>query len=277
MKIKAYILKNLFPHLKLKDKNISKPKKAWIYFEIFSQIIAVSYIALFLNLHHLFKYHYKLEKFDIYSNQTISKNNLQLLYKAQKDLAKTPIYDKNISYKIFLTQSDTFYNILTPTDFIKAKIKNLAGSYGSTYVFGYTIIRCIDLEKNQAFRTCHNKNDYKYSARELLSHELIHTLQYQTFGLYKMLTMSQWVREGYPTYASTWLSKQKNFNLAIDMLKKYSKKQKLTLPELYPLSALAVKSAIEDLHYSVKMLHTNPPSKEYILKYIQNKYLKESK
>ena len=106
----------------------------------------------------------------------------------------------------------------------------------------------------------------------VISHELVHVWQnsvYGSFGPFNQLIKSNWVREGYATYASEDVSpKLKTEDGIRKFLKKYFNSSRYS----YDLWRLMVKHAIEKMHKSVDDLHLGKVDYDEVLDSLLQEY-----
>ena len=151
-------------------------------------------------------------------------------------------------HKVYLVNSDLLYKLISPINIInKTYALNILGSsfYGK-----------VDLKRNIAYET--KKKHERFDL--ILLHEMVHSCQYNRYGLISSLISyfpHKWVYEGYPTYIMS-----KYLHTDIENLK---------VSDDYIRFAKAVKHAIEKMHYSVDKLHKGEVDYDTVYKDMHNK------
>ena len=256
MSVKTLITKfkyKLFPFLELKDKNISRKKKARIWIDTIVNFFLYIYIFLYFFSYLFYAYKIENKHMNIYSNNNISidKKFKNTIVNSMKRLSKLDIFFQNYQVKIYLIDNQFLYHVQT---FFQNKI---AGNLFDT-IF-------ID---NQYLAS----EDYYESLYTEIVHEIIHTFQAHKYGgwIKTKLVIPYWVSEGYAVYMSRKDLAKNDKKFIASCSKKNFKN--LTISNIYILNGLMVKHAIEKMHKSVDDLHLGKVEYDEVLDSLLREY-----
>ena len=249
MNIGRLIIRELFPHLKLKDKNLSITKKIYIYSNIIAQLFVVIWVATYLLLPNLYQFTSTYDNIRIHTDKKLDKNTTDIYMKNIVEyLQKDSLYTKEESIKIYFINDSKIYAILNPIEWLPNR--NTYGVTQGSKIF----IKQVNLDKKLVYADSRKNNSENLNA--ILIHELLHVYQNKKYGwFYTSFRMSYWVKEGYPIYKSDGFS-----NFPIKKLLSFLQTHpdvmdNLTIFEKDKLYALMVKHAIENMNKSVDDLH----------------------
>ena len=101
-----FILKELFPHLKLKDKNLSTRKRLYIYLNIVAQIFVLLWLCLYLILPYTanHKFAYQGITFYLHNNAVNSKEAQSYFDHVYAIVSKNSIYESKDKVEIHLCE-----------------------------------------------------------------------------------------------------------------------------------------------------------------------------
>jgi hypothetical protein len=243
------VLRELFPHLKLKDKNLTLFNKVYIYSSIVAQLFAVIWVCLYFFLPKLYNFTQEYNNITIHSN-TKTTSSLDAYLKESIDyLKKDALYNKDMQIDIFFLNDSLIYTLLNPIEWLPNRQTYAVTQNSRIY------IKNVDLKDKIVY--VKNKNNYPENLNSLFIHEALHAYQNKKYGwLYTSFIVPYWVKEGYPIYRAKLFSKYKNKELI-----EYMQKAKDTHIKNWSIFAqdqfyaLLVKHAIEKMHKSVDDLH----------------------
>ncbi|MGI9036298.1 MAG: hypothetical protein ACR2GD_09700 [Pyrinomonadaceae bacterium] len=141
----------------------------------------------------LFAHEVSYKNFNVYARQPLDENVYRVLDAAEARLLKSPIYDKRQTEKIFISDSFSFYNLLSPTS-RKSFANTLPG-------IGNIRINQSDIERDLVFRDAAEYNQRSLSG--VIAHEVTHNLVRRKFGLLNsFVSLPKWKDEGYSEYVT---------------------------------------------------------------------------
>jgi len=261
-----FLIKELFPHLKLKDKKLSITKKIYIYSNIVANIFVVVWVCLYLILPYVAnqKYNYEGVTFYLYDNTVRSQQTQNYLGNVYRQMSKNGIYESKEEIEIHLLNNALIYALLNPIELLPNR---------QTFAITFhkkVFVRTSDIETNKTYAS--NGTDENLDA--ILMHESVHVMQNSKYGwLYTTFKMPYWVKEGYPIYSARTLSQYKEQKI-IDYL---IKTKDIYIGEWDAFSqdqfyGLMVKHAIEKMHKSVDDLHLGKVEYDEVLDSLLKEY-----
>jgi len=263
--IKQKVIREIFPFLKLKEKNISWYRRLYIYFEIFSFVMIISWtICCVLGYKYFFSYTYTYtyDNLHFYMREEINNKNKfeELMHKVEKPLSTHQIDLNTLDANIYFVNNDLLYyfSVLPSIN----SFNSLAYTFnGSTYFMHANIEKNLVLENKFG----------KVQLSTVLAHELTHIWQNKIYTFKKILHIPTWVMEGYATYVS---GEEKEFNINIrDFIGWIQKNEdKASGQEFYMLWTFMIKHAIEKMHKSVDDLHVGKVSYDEVLDSLLQEY-----
>jgi len=156
---------------------------------------AAAYFLLLIYPQILFAHEVSYKNFTVYSRQPIDANVNVVLDKVEVRLASSPLYSTDVKPKIFLTNSQRFYSMLS----LYISWNSFARGYAllpTSNVF----VNETDVGQDLVFRQLATFNQRSLSG--VLSHEVTHLLIKKRYGYVKNVTLPEWKREGYCEYVS---------------------------------------------------------------------------
>jgi len=259
MQIRKLIMLELFPYLKLNDKNLTLFKKINIYSTIIVQLFIIIWVSLYFILPKLFNFTLKYNNITIHSKTKI-KDSLDAYFRKPIDYLKNDtLYIKNKHINIFFLNDSLMYTFLNPIEWLPNR-QTYAVTQNSRIH-----IKHVDLKHQLVY--IKSKNNYPENLSSIFIHEALHVYQNEKYGwFYTSFMMPYWVKEGYPIYKSDRFS-----NFSMSKLKKILQKNPNKLEDLSTFSkdrlyALMVKHAIEKMHKSVDDLHLGKIAYNKVLK-----------
>lgn len=129
------------------------------------------------------------KNFNVYSRQPLNEDMIRVLEGAVEKLARSPIYNKELSENLIMADNFGLYKFLTLD----------SSSFGSTIpVLGHSRINKSDIENDLVFRS--NGLPNQRSLTGVVAHETMHN-QIQAFlGVAKYYSLPKWKDEGYCEY-----------------------------------------------------------------------------
>jgi hypothetical protein len=158
--------------------------------------------------HSLFANEMEHNKFRVYSDYTLSQNHVKpVLDQAYELASRCELHDPDYQFDLFLADQNIFN-----------AIESLQGEGPiARATAGNIIVKIpVDFKNNQAIG-----RRSKVNLAELLTHEMVHILQANTYGLLNFSPLQHpplWKLEGYPEYVSRQnMLKAKDYSLAVEI------------------------------------------------------------
>jgi len=175
------------------------------YIIIFLAAIFIAFI-IFPNLS-FYRHHINYKQFNIYADIEINEAIYEILDEVDKQLKTSEIYDKNLSFKIFISSGFKPYSIFSP-------------SYKDAFAITYPIINNIfisktDIKNNLVQRDAEEDNERSLSS--VIAHEATHKLIENEIGIKANKKLETWKKEGYCEY----ISGERKLNLKAGINKVY--------------------------------------------------------
>lgn len=174
-------------------RNFKKQNRAY---KIFRYTLTGIFTAYFLTLvfpQYLFANEASHKNFKVYARQPLDENMNRVLDLAEERLVKSPIYDKEVTEKIFISDTFAFYTFLSPLS-RKSFATTLPG-------IGNIRINKADAAGDLVFRDAQTDNQRSLSG--VIAHEVTHNLIRKKFGLINSFTsLPNWKDEGYCEYVA---------------------------------------------------------------------------
>ena len=263
-KIPRKVWKEFFPHLKLKDKNLSLSKKIYIYISIVAQIWVILAIGFYILVPHLAKNKYLYDNITFYTYHKVNDSNVSDYFdKVQSMIINNPLYSQKMNIDIYLLNNSLIYTLLNPIELLPRR-QTFAMTYQESIFINHANIR-----NNKAYAS--NKVSEHLDA--ILLHESVHVMQNSKYGwLYTSFKMPYWVKEGYPIYKSDEYSTYPMKKVLEFIKKDVNQIKNLTIFEKDKLYALMVQHAIEKMHKSVDNLHLGKVDYDEVLDSLLHEY-----
>lgn len=158
-------------------------------------LIAAAFVFLLVYPQVLFAHEVRYKNFTVYSRQPLDQGIYTLLDKVEAQLSASPINDTSVHPKIFLTNSQRLYSLLS--------LYIGANSFGKGYPLLPTsnvFINEADVSRDLVFRKAATGSQRSLSG--VISHEITHLLIRRKFGYVKNITTPSWKKEGYAEYVA---------------------------------------------------------------------------
>ncbi len=158
-------------------------------------LIAAAFVFLLVYPQVLFAHEVRYKNFTVYSRQPLDQGIYTLLDKVEAQLSASPINDPSVHPKIFLTNSQRLYSLLS--------LYIGSNSFGKGYPLLPTsnvFINEADVSRDLVFRKAATGSQRSLSG--VISHEITHLLIRKKFGYVKNITMPSWKKEGYSEYVA---------------------------------------------------------------------------
>lgn len=174
-------------------RNFKKQNRAYKIFRYTLTGIFAAYSLALVFPQHLFAHEVSHKNFKVYARQPLDENINRVLDLAEERLVKSPIYDKNVTERIFISDTFAFYIFQNPFS---------RKSFGNTVQgIGHIRINKADVAGNLVFRDTQTDNQRSLSG--VIAHEVTHNLIREKFGLLNSLTsLPNWKDEGYCEYVA---------------------------------------------------------------------------
>jgi hypothetical protein len=151
--------------------------------------LGVLYISLLVVPQILFANHVSHKHFDVYSRQPLNNNILRVLDAAEAKLERSPIYNKQLSETLIMSDSFGLYRFMTWS----------GRSMGSTIpVLGLSRINKSDVDNDLVFADRELPNQRSLSG--VIAHETMHNQIREYLGIGRYLATPAWKDEGYCEY-----------------------------------------------------------------------------
>ena len=157
--------------------------------------LASAYMLLLCYPQILFAHEVSYKNFTVYSREPLDKDVYAMLYKVEMQLSVSPLNSSDVKPKIFLTNSQRLYSLLS--------LYFGANSFGKGYAALPTsnvFINETNIAQDLVFRKAPANNQRSLSG--VVSHEITHLLIRKKFGYVKNITMPTWKKEGYAEYVA---------------------------------------------------------------------------
>src|SRR5690349_947858 len=157
--------------------------------------LAMAYVLLLCFPQVLFAHQVTYKNFTVYSRQPLNQNVYVMLDKVETRLATSEVNNMQVKPKIFLTNSQRLYSLLS--------LYLDANSFGKGFGLLPTnnvFINEADVARDLVFRKAPAFNQRSLS--EVVAHEVTHLLVREKFGYLKNVTMPAWKKEGYAEYVA---------------------------------------------------------------------------
>lgn len=155
--------------------------------------LAASYLLLLSFPQLIFAHEVSYKNFTVYSQQPLDQNVYAMLDKVEQRIATSPLNTADVKPKIFLTNSQRLYSLLS--------LYIGGNSFGKGYPLlpnSNIFINESDLDQDLVFRKAPTYNQRSLSG--VVSHEVTHFLIKNRFGYLKNVMLPVWKREGYCEY-----------------------------------------------------------------------------
>jgi hypothetical protein len=141
---------------------------------------------------YLFAHNRAYKHFKVYSREPLDENIQKVLDDAETRLSKSPIYDGEISRRVFLTNSYGFYAFLSNKAF-----RSFANSIPA---IDNILINRSDSTSDLVYANRAERN--KRSLSGVIAHEVTHLFIRKRVGIVRGVTMPAWKNEGYCEYVA---------------------------------------------------------------------------
>jgi hypothetical protein len=161
----------------------------------FCYSLTAAYVLLLCFPQVLFAHQVTYKNFTVYSRQPLDQSVYVMLDKVEARLATSEVNNTQVKPKIFLTNSQRLYSLLS--------LYLGANSFGKGFGVVLTnnvFINEADVARDLVFRKAPAFNQRSLS--EVVAHEVTHLLVREKFGYLKNVTMPAWKKEGYAEYVA---------------------------------------------------------------------------
>lgn len=158
-------------------------------------LIAAAFVFLLIYPQILFAHEVRYKNFTVYSRQPLDQSIYTVLDKVEAQLSASPINDHTVEPKIFLTNSQKLYSLLS--------LYIGSNSFGKGYPLLPTsnvFINEADVARDLVFRRAATGSQRSLSG--VISHEITHLHIRRKFGYLRNITMASWKKEGYAEYVA---------------------------------------------------------------------------
>ena len=158
-------------------------------------LIAAAFVFLLVYPQVLFAHEVRYKNFTVYSRQPLAQDIYTVLDKVEAQLSASAINDTSVRPKIFLTNSQRLYSLLS--------LYVGSNSFGKGYSLLPTsnvFINEADVSRDLVFRKAATGSQRSLSG--VISHEITHHLIRNKFGYVRNIMMPTWKKEGYCEYVA---------------------------------------------------------------------------
>jgi hypothetical protein len=166
--------------------------RAYKALSFFAMTVFVAYLLTICFPQYLFAHEVSYKSFKVYSRQPVDERIHKVLDEAEARLSKSTIYDREISRRVFLTNSHGMYAFLSNKAF---------RSFANSVPFiDNIIVNKSDVASDLVFlnRPEHNKR----SLSGVIAHEVTHLFIRKKMGTIRASLMPTWKNEGYCEYVA---------------------------------------------------------------------------
>jgi hypothetical protein len=153
--------------------------------------IFVAYALILVFPQILFPHKISHKTFHVHFRQPFDESVYRVLDSADARLEKSPLYDKSLTEKIFVSDTFALYAFLNP---------RASGSFANTTTGIGIITNKADVAHNLVFRNA--EQDNKRPLSDVIAHEVTHLLIPNKLGLAKSFALPRWKVEGYCKYVA---------------------------------------------------------------------------
>src|SRR5262245_39202508 len=166
--------------------------KAYKVLRFFVTAIFATYLLTICYPQYLFAHEVTYKNFKVYSREPFDERIYKVLDDAEASLSKATIYDREISRRVFLTNSYCIYAFLSN--------KALMSFANSVPFIDNILINKSDVGEDSVFlnRPEHNKR----SLSGVIAHEVTHLFIRKKVGTFHACLMPTWKNEGYCEYVA---------------------------------------------------------------------------
>ena len=164
--------------------------KAYRIFRYTFLLIAAAFVFLLVYPQVLFAHEVRYKNFTVYSRQPLDQNIYAVLDKVEAQLSKSPINDTTVQPKIFLTNSQKLYSLLS--------LYIGQNSFGKGYPLLPTtnvFINETDVSHDLVFRKSATFNQRSLSS--VITHEITHLHIRGKLGYVRNIRLATWKKEGF--------------------------------------------------------------------------------
>ena len=157
--------------------------------------VVIIYGLLLAHPEPLFAHSLKVRNFTYYSNSPIDPRISELTDQVNGKLARSEIFDQSIQFRVFVVGNENLYAFFNGP-YRRAIARN--------YEIGNSIfIPTLDVAHGRIVHFDGRSAD----AANIIAHEAVHTLMQHRLGLYQVLKLPWWKREGYAEYIASDLGR----------------------------------------------------------------------
>ena len=158
-------------------------------------LLTAAFVFLLVYPQVLFAHELRYKNFTVYSRQPLPPSIYPVLDKVEAELSASPINDTTLQPKIFLTNSQKLYSLLS--------LYIGWNSFGKGYPILPTnnvFINEADVSRDLVFRKAATGSQRSLSG--VIAHEITHLNIRRKFGYVRNITMPAWKKEGYAEYVA---------------------------------------------------------------------------
>jgi len=157
--------------------------------------VVVVYALLLAFPERLFAHSLRVRNFTFYSNSPIDPRISQLTNEINSKLARSEIFDQSVQFRVFIVNNEHLY------EFFNGPWHN---ALARNYEFGNPIfVPTLDVEHERIVHF----DGRSAGAVNIIAHEAVHTLMQRRLGLYHVLKLPWWKKEGYAEYIASDLGR----------------------------------------------------------------------
>ena len=172
-----------------KYRSFAKSNRVYRYTNYFLTGVSLIYLSLLIFPQILFANQISHKNFNVYSREPLSGNMVRVLDAADEKLARSPIYNRELSENLIMSDSFGMYKFLTWSE----------RSMGSTIpVLGHSRINKADIDNDLVFADREEPN--RRSLSGVIAHETMHNQVRVFLGNAGYFSLPKWKDEGYCEY-----------------------------------------------------------------------------
>lgn len=154
--------------------------------------VCVAYLLTLCFPQYLFAHEVSYKNFKVYSRQPVDEHIYKVLDDAEARLSKSTIYDRDLSRRVFLTNSHRMYAVLSNKAF---------RSFANSLPFiNNIVVNKTDVERDLVFLNRREHNQRSLSG--VIAHEVTHLFIRKKVGTLSASLMPTWKNEGYCEYVA---------------------------------------------------------------------------
>jgi hypothetical protein len=218
------------------------------------------FIATLLHPYPAFPFKTDRHNIELYSDTPLPVETAPILDAVVTRLKKSPYYEANTTYKIFLAKDDRKFSYFTLSN-------NSTAGQSYVYLNQNIFMRSADFEKNQIIIGGEYVDPAERSYTYFLTHELVHSMMVQETGRLEYALLPEWIKEGYAEYIA-----RDSYNLTeeLSVLRQVESGADRTMQGLYTQYHLYLAYSLDYSQNSLESLTSRRVTQESVRQAILN-------